>query len=130
MPWLNQLVMMCVARARAVQQIAVARDDAARAGELRPTGADQRPNQAHRRARHRAAADADGIAVAHERNRLLERDDLLAQAAVALRQIFASVSRKAEPRSCCRPAVDLGVELLDQAIPNRDAGRPGPARKL
>ena len=51
---------------------------------------------AHRRARHRAAADADRIAIVNERGRLLERNDLFAQAAIALRDLARAVRDKVD----------------------------------
>src|SRR5260370_913141 len=95
------------------------------------TGAEERPNHAHGRAGHRAAADPDRISIAHERGRLFERDDLVAQTSVAAQQFlaqlqvggnglagrFAVVRCHAGSRSA--PGADLRVEILYQAIPRR-----------
>src|SRR5690349_19144682 len=78
-----------LADARAVEQVPVTGDDAARADELPAPRPHERPDQAHGRARHRAAANPDGIAVAHKRGRLLQRHYLLAQATVPLLEVFS-----------------------------------------
>src|SRR5204862_7181402 len=93
-----------IAGAGAVQQVAVARYDAARAGEPFSAGADQRPDHAHRRARHRAAADADRVAVAHERCRLLQRYHLLAQASVAPSNVVSQLRVRSYPTHKLLPA--------------------------
>src|SRR5262249_40899813 len=62
------------------QQVAVAGDDAARAGQSLSAGADERPDHPNGSARHGAAADADRIPVAHERGRLLHLTYLVAHA--------------------------------------------------
>jgi hypothetical protein len=72
-----------IAGTRSEQQITVARNDAARAGQPLASGPNERPDHAHGRARHGAAADPDRISVTYERGGFLERDDLLAQASIA-----------------------------------------------
>src|SRR5215471_420096 len=72
-----------IAGTGAQQELTVARHDSARAREPLPSGPDQCPDHRDRRARERAAADADAVAVLDERRRLLQRYDLLAQASVA-----------------------------------------------
>src|SRR3954451_20552062 len=73
---------------RSEQEIAIGRDDAARAGEFLLARPDQLPNQRHRRAGHGGAPNADGSTVADEGRRLFERDHLFAKAAVPPRQIL------------------------------------------
>jgi hypothetical protein len=62
----------------------------AHVSRLRPAplaaGADDRPDHRHGRTRQRASANPDGLAVLHERRRLLERHDFFVKAAVALGQ--------------------------------------------
>src|SRR5262249_26364555 len=65
--------------ARADQQIAVGRNDAARARQILFAGADKLPDHRHRRARQRRAADPDRRSVVYQRSRLFEADGLLAQ---------------------------------------------------
>ena len=132
MPWLNQLVIDVIARARPEQQVAVAGDDAARAGE--PFA----PARMSAQIMPIGVRDIvlppipTEVAVAHERRRFLERDDLVAQTAVARATTPRAASRR-QGRLCpatldrrqCLPSwgvrPDLRVELLDQAVPRRDA---------
>ena len=142
MPCANQLVMMWSAtpepskRSPSVEMMQREQDRCLAARR------DQLPDHRHRRARHGRAADADRHAVLHKGRRLLQRHDLLAQAAVALRQILAqgavrlnqfpiadahAVALLAVPASF--DARSLGVELLDQPVPLRQAvGDPVPER--
>src|SRR5262249_39822211 len=80
-----------LAHAGTEQKIAIAGDNAARAGKLFTLRADESPDQTHRRARHGAAADADRIPGAHKGHRFLKRYDLLAQAAVTLLEVSAQL---------------------------------------
>src|SRR5205823_942024 len=71
-------------RPRGEEQFTLAGGNAAGTEEVLAAGPDQGPDHRHRRARQGAAADADRGAVGYKRRRLVERHDLLAQAAVAL----------------------------------------------
>ena len=57
------------------------------------------------------------IAVVHERGRLLERNDLLAQAPVALRQVVAQLGVGVDHAHVAFLPPTLGIEILDQPIP-------------
>ena len=67
----------------AEQEIAVGRNDAARAGEMLAPLAHQLPQHRHWRARHGRAADANRHSVLHKGRRVVQRHDFLAQAAIA-----------------------------------------------
>ncbi len=78
--------------ARAKQQIAIAGYDTTGNRKLLALCANERPDQSHRRARHGAAADTDRVSIVHEGCRFLERNDLLAEAPVALREVLSQLA--------------------------------------
>src|SRR5271166_2686643 len=96
---------------RGEQQLALTGGDAAGAEEVFAAGTDQGPDHRHRRARQGAAADADRGAIGHERCRLSERHDLLAQAAVALSGASAKLGVIQRQQPSPKPAFALNSAI-------------------
>src|SRR5262249_42746930 len=113
--------------ARADQQIAVGRNDAARARQILFAGADKLPDHRHRRARQSRTAYTDRRSITYERSRLFEADDLFAQRTIAFQE---AIAKSVVGLHQVRVHADTFVSRSADGGPDRTERHGGPQVKL